>query len=1037
MQQLKLVFLSLLLSGILPASSSEKITYYVQSRNPQSRCPGPPCKTLMYYFDNSDSLIGRHSVTIVFLKGTHRLDCNGDEQRLYTGPNFEMIGEYTDTAVYCMTVHFSHVFKLHIQQLKLVDSRLLITPTGLSSLISSTWVQISSIIMKSGVIQVTEIAQVHMVNISMEWSSLNIERAATIDMNTGSFHRGFVTLQKSRTPNVTMEDCTFVSNTLFVYNSYVTIAGISKFIGNFQPALLSTLSTVILSGVVDFTNNTAFRGGAILFYSSILGVAPGADVRFINNSAKGVGGAIYTEPDLSRNLMLWALFIDRQACFYQTLNCHEGANYSFYFANNSAVSGGDDIYGASLQINCKQECPITLNKVPSVSSDPTRVCICDYSGHPQCTNESYTLINRQVHSGEILTLPAVVVGGDFGPTVGVVYANFLSSVRYKPYIIPSLRPSQYSQLISTNKQCTELNYSLYSNFSQGNVMMSLVATNPGVEHNFPSSLTRCLNNNDQCSRTVAVYFNISLLPCPPGFALLGEPPKCDCYPELANYGVECTIINGKNMLKWKGSLWIGVKGESVMYSKQCPFDYCDSNSLKEISLENESDIQCRFNRAGRLCGGCREGYSLAIGSSHCIHCPNNNNLALLIFFVAAGFLLVLFITTFNLTVTQGMINGLIFYANIVWINQRIFFPLTDEVNVAISILKTIIAWVNLDFGIESCFANGLTAFWKTWLQFIFPFYIWAIAGLIIVATRHSSRLTKLLGSRAVPVLNTLILLSYVKLLNTVVSTLEFSILVYTKYPTTPSTTSVLWSVDGNLTYFGFPHILLFLAGLVVLLFLWLPYTLLLLLMQWLRRASHFRLLNWVMRYHPVYDAYFAPLKHKHHYWFGVLLLARGLLLVTFASTFGISGSINLLFLLVLAVALLLYMTMVQPYRSRAVLLLQSTYLANLVLLSGFFFFTYTQLNRSTLQAAAIGLSISFALLQFCCAVLYAPITHRCSGMVIARNSESRAPEPQDEAIDYVGLHSSMLETEDGDSSVCVETETAAGDIKLQPLLPTY
>ena len=1033
MQQLKLVFLSLLLCGVLPwsaSSSSGGVIHYVHSW-----CPGYHCETLSYYLDNSDRLInGWHSVTMIFLEGNHVHRCSRP-LNLNVSPNFEMIGKYTDTVtIYCMAVDFRHVFKLHIQQLKLVNCRVRFIPMGQSSLISSTQVQIFSVKMNSGVIEVTDIAQVRIGNISMAWSTLNFERATTIDVNTGLFHHGFVTLQNSRMPNVTMEDCIFVSNTLIVYNSYVTITGISKFIGNFQPALHSTLSTVILSGVVDFINNTAFRGGAILFYSSILGVAPGVDVRFINNSAKGVGGAIYAEPDLSRNLILWELFTDRQACFYRTLNCHGGANYSFYFSNNSAVSGGDDIYGASLQINCKQECPITISKLPSVSSDPTRVCICDYSGQPQCTNESYTLINRQVHSGEILTLPAVIVGGDFGPTVGVVYANFL---RYKSYIIPSLRPSQYSQLISTNKQCTELNYSLYSNFTQGNVMMSLVATNPGVERDFPRSLTRCLSNYDQCSRTVAVYFNLSLLQCPPGFALLGEPPKCDCYPELANYGVECTIINGKKILKWKGTLWIGVKGEGVMYSKQCPFDYCNSNSLKEISLENESNIQCRFNRAGRLCGGCREGYSLAIGSSHCIKCPSNNNLALLIFFAAAGFLLVLFITTFNLTITQGMINGLIFYANIVWINQRIFFPLTD-VNVVISILKTIVAWVNLDFGIESCFANGLTAFWKTWLQFIFPFYIWAIAGLIIVAARYSSRLTKLLGSRAVPVLNTLILLSYVKLLNTVVSALEFSTLVYTKYPTTPSTTSVLWSIDGNLIYFGFPHILLFLAGLVVLLFLWLPYTLLLLLMQWLRRVSHFRLLTWLMRYHPVYDAYFSPLENKHHYWFGVLLLARGFLLVTFASTFGISGSINLLLLLVLAVALLLYITLVQPYRSKAVLLLQSTYLANLVLLSGFFFFTYTQPNRSTLQAAAIGLSISFALLQFCCAVLYAAITHCCSSMARARNSESHAPESQDEAIDYVGLHSLMLEprTEDGDCSVYVETKTAAGDIKLQPLLPT-
>ena len=748
-------------------------------------------------------------------------------------------------------------------------------------------------------------------------------------------------------------------------------------------------------------------------------------MRFINNSATGVGGAIYAEPDLSRDLMLWPLPLDRPACFYHAIYCHEGANYSFYFANNSAVNGGNDIYGASLQINCKQSCQITVNREPSVSSDPTRVCTCDHSGHPQCTSVLYTLIDRQVHSGEVLTLPAVVVGGDFGPTVGVVYANFLSSGQH---VVPSLRPSQYNQLISTKKLCTELNYSLYSNFTQGNVMMYLEAANPGIQriHSLPNSLKTCLKN-DYCSRTVAVYLNITLLPCPPGFALLGEPPKCDCYPELSNSGVECRIVNGKEIFKWKGSLWIGIKGEGITYSKQCLFNYCDRGSLKEISLRNEPEIQCRFNRTGRLCGACKEGYSLAIGSSHCIHCPNNNNLALLIFFAAAGFLLVFFLTAFNFTVTQGLINGLIFYANIVWTYQRVFF-LPTEVNVVLTILKTIIAWVNLDFGIETCFVNGLTAFWKTWLQLIFPFYIWALAGLIIVATKYSSKLTNLLGNRAVPVLNTLVLLSYMKLLNTVVSALEFSILVYTKHPN-PSIISVVWSADGNLAYFGFPHILLFLAGLVVLLFLWLPYTLLLLLMQWLRRATHFRLLSWIMRYHPIYDAYFAPLKHKHHYWFGVLLLARGLLLVTFASTFGISGSVNLLLLLVLAVALLLYMTLVQPYRSKAVLLLQSTYLANLVLLSGFFFFTYMQSNGSILQAAAIGLSISFALLQFCCAVLYAVIVRHCS----SRNSEQ--PEPQDEVIDYVGLHSSTLEEErDNGSSVSLGNP---GDIKLQPLLPTY
>ena len=42
------------------------------------------------------------------------------------------------------------------------------------------------------------------------------------------------------------------------------------------------------------------------------------------------------------------------------------------------------------------------------------------------------------------------------------------------------------------------------------------------------------------------------------------------------------------------------------------------------------NTQCWPNREGVLCSKCTEGHSLAIGSSNCIHCPNSNNLTLLI-----------------------------------------------------------------------------------------------------------------------------------------------------------------------------------------------------------------------------------------------------------------------------------------------------------------------------------------------------------------------------------------------------------------------
>ena len=148
-------------------------------------------------------------------------------------------------------------------------------------------------------------------------------------------------------------------------------------------------------------------------------------------------------------------------------------------------------------------------------------------------------------------------------------------------------------------------------------------------------------------------------------------------------------------------------------------------------------------------------------------------------------------------------------------------------------------------------------------------------------------------------------------------------------------------------------------------------------MQWLRRLPQRGIMKYVMRFNPLYEAYFAPLKHKHHYWFGALLLARGIVLVTFASSFAIPQDINLLLLLVLAVFLVYYMVLNRPYKSNGILILQSSYLINLILLSGFFFFAYRQPNGSTLQSVAIGLSTGLAFLQFCGTIIHAVIAPWC------------------------------------------------------------
>ena len=86
---------------------------------------------------------------------------------------------------------------------------------------------------------------------------------------------------------------------------------------------------------------------------------------------------------------------------------------------------------------------------------------------------------------------------------------------------------------------------------------------------------------------------------------------------------------------------------------------------------------------------------------------------------------------------HGTLSGLIFYANVVQGNWQIFFP-PGETN----ILTIFIAWLNLDLGIEMCFYDGLDVFVYTWFQYLFPFYVWVLVGLIIFLCRHSTTISE-------------------------------------------------------------------------------------------------------------------------------------------------------------------------------------------------------------------------------------------------------------------------------------------------------
>ena len=76
--------------------------------------------------------------------------------------------------------------------------------------------------------------------------------------------------------------------------------------------------------------------------------------------------------------------------------------------------------------------------------------------------------------------------------------------------------------------------------------------------------------------------------------------------------------------------------------------------------------------------------------------------------IIAGIVLVVLLYLLNLTVTNSTINGIIFYGNIISINDSIF--LTN--NYVFYPLRVFISFSNLDLGIETCFYNGMDGYAK-------------------------------------------------------------------------------------------------------------------------------------------------------------------------------------------------------------------------------------------------------------------------------------------------------------------------------------
>lgn len=738
---------------------------------------------------------------------------------------------------------------------------------------------------------------------------------------------------------------------IFTESSYLTCEGTITFSNNSAElsgggGVYALNSVVTVSGSTSFMDNMAGMGGGIgLEGSAELVFQSPVAVTFTRNEAKSVGGGVLF---IGSNPMAQCeeIVIDR-TCFFKIESANSSStDITLYFIENFAGRAGSVLYGGSLQfcsvlVNNKQLENDSLeflqsistfshidNSTSYISSDPLKICFCN-NGEPDCSEGNITMVT--VRRGELFTFSVIIVGQLDMPV-----------------------PSTLRTYIKNEENTTELRQLRY--------VISSTCTDVGFRlKSAEVSKTLALYPDGPCGNTKNTRRESSIIfaPCPAGFDLEGNGCVCEHRLLDLNSTIKCNVDT--SLIERPENSWIQpIWGENRSYDgfllhPNCPLEYCkpaSSITLLNFSLGPDvSDSLCAPQRSGVLCGQCERNYSLTLSKFHCQSCENRY-ISLLLYFGFAGVALIAILLGLHMTVAAGTINGLILYANIVNVNRAIFFPPEDT-----NVLTVFISWLNLDFGIETCFFDGLDFYTYAWLQYAFPLYLWFLIGAIVLSSRLSARVGQLFGSNPVAVLATVILMSYTKILQT-----SILVLSYTNIEYPDGTKKKVWLFDANITYFKGKHVILSLVALSIILLLLIPYFFLLLLGYRLQAYSGKKRFSWFNRFKPFLDAYYAPYRTNTRYWTGFMLLTRGCLYLAFTINALSNSKANLV-----AISSVFTAIAIIPWLSNRIYeklyndVLEASFILNICILSTA---TYQVADEKVDQAIVTYLSVGIAFVQF-------------------------------------------------------------------------
>ena len=584
-------------------------------------------------------------------------------------------------------------------------------------------------------------------------------------------------------------------------------------------------------------------------------------------------------------------------CFFQFINS-DGRyvnasdiaehNATVILSNNTATLGGNNVFNGHFQ-NCSlqtahgtlaasrelilnvfhQYPPMDEETVPSF---PYAICLCD-GDEIQCIRNQEFVINTYPTSRP--TSISVTVLGDWQREIPVR----LTVIHTQLGTETALRTT-YSAL---GTGCTQFQVHTLEH-----------PKGPGSWHNL--SLKASLSGI-ALHKSIAIHvFN----GCSPGLQYKHE--QCECNPFLKQHHFTCTIATNTTTYKAeRPHYWIGVEEKHVLISPSCPIFFCNSALQTGLTIDSTrgGNLQCNNGRRGLLCSECPSGYSSVLGSFKCKECSSVWLLHIPLY-AFAGIFIVAVLFLFNLTLLQGTIMGVVLHTNIMalfmadFLREHVWGP-----------LFFLLSLLSMQSGGGVCFYDGMDQFWRAIFQFAFPFYLFTLLIVIIIVAHKCGyrmyRKARFIARRAVPVLATIMLLTYTSLVNAVITPLRYTAL----YNADTTQGEIVWLYQPSLPFFGGRHLVLGVLSIAVTLFYLIPFTFTMLFGDLMRRYFH---KLWFSHFMDVlHGAFRWPLG----FWIGLRLLIRVILVVI-----GISTNPNTSAFCTLAAAgtLLIVQLLIKPFR---------------------------------------------------------------------------------------------------------------------------